>query len=180
MICINFATPSGMHDSAAAKTEALNGLARIKRSSVFGRWRTRRALNEIAPSHCLPQGIRSAPTIAYRDAITAGIYDRRNGVRRSFCVATILRTVCPLWLISGHRNTFEPCPLYPQTRTLIDRIESQLRASRILVCANAEPRERFHHLIESTQMRCCEILSGKFSMEAAVTPLGSRIIMKFQ
>jgi len=54
LICINFATPSGMHDSAAAKTEALNGLARIKRSSVFGRWRTRRALNEIAPSHCLP------------------------------------------------------------------------------------------------------------------------------
>jgi len=35
---------------------------------------------------------RSAPTIAYSDAITAGIYDRRNGGRPSFCVATILRT----------------------------------------------------------------------------------------
>ena len=25
---------------------------------------------------------------------------------------------CPLWVISGHRSTFEQCPLYPQQRTL--------------------------------------------------------------
>src|SRR5215469_10951899 len=31
-------------------------------------------------------------------AITAGIYDRRNGLQPPFCVATILRTECPLWV----------------------------------------------------------------------------------
>jgi hypothetical protein len=36
------------------------------------------------------------------DGITAGIYDRRNGVGPLFCVATTLRTECPLWVISGH------------------------------------------------------------------------------
>jgi hypothetical protein len=35
-------------------------------------------------------------------AITAGNYDRRNGVRLSFFAATILRTECPLWVKSGH------------------------------------------------------------------------------
>jgi len=34
--------------------------------------------------------------------ITAGICDRRNGVQLSFCMATIPRTQCPLWVKSGH------------------------------------------------------------------------------
>src|SRR5262249_33167960 len=32
-----------------------------------------------------PRGLRSAPIVTYRDAITAGIYDRRNGVQGSVC-----------------------------------------------------------------------------------------------
>src|SRR5215471_12010337 len=50
----------------------------------------------------------------WNDAITAGIPARRNGVRPSFCVATILRTECPLWVKSGHRGTSNQCLLYPQ------------------------------------------------------------------
>ena len=69
----------------------------------------------------------------WNDAITAGIYDWRNGVRPSFCVATIIRTECPLWVrkrtfldavlecalgagqveASGIDLKFR-CPLYPQ------------------------------------------------------------------
>src|SRR6516225_8238905 len=51
------------------------------------------------------------------DAITAGFSDRRNGVRSSLCVATILRTECPLWVKSGHWGRLESCPLYPRKRT---------------------------------------------------------------
>ena len=39
--------------------------------------------------------------------------------RRSFCEAS---RSCPLWVISGHRSTFSPCPLYPQKRTLLEPI----------------------------------------------------------
>src|SRR5262249_3640352 len=28
------------------------------------------------------------------------------------------RLACPLWVISGHHKTFNPCPLYPRKRTL--------------------------------------------------------------
>src|SRR6516225_3089606 len=35
-----------------------------------------------------------------------------------FCVATILRTECPLWVKSRHRRKSGQCPLYPQKRTL--------------------------------------------------------------
>src|SRR5262249_16859166 len=58
----------------------------------------------------------------YYVVITAGIYEQRNGVRPSFCVATILRTECPLWVKSGHSPVFGRCPLYPQKRTLIERV----------------------------------------------------------
>jgi hypothetical protein len=51
--------------------------------------------------------------------ITAGISDRRNGVRPSFCVATIIGTECPLWVNNGHRGKLEECPLYPQKRTSV-------------------------------------------------------------
>ena len=29
---------------------------------------------------------------------------------------------CPLWVISGHRKTLNPCPLYPQKRTLVEHV----------------------------------------------------------
>ena len=35
---------------------------------------------------------------------------------------------CPLWVISGHRSTFEQCPLYPRKRTSVERIGKSLRA----------------------------------------------------
>jgi hypothetical protein len=44
---------------------------------------------------------------ANRSMITAGIYDRRNGVSLSFCSATIITTECPLWVVGsiGQCNT---------------------------------------------------------------------------
>src|SRR5262249_53531339 len=29
---------------------------------------------------------------------------------------------CPLWVISGHRGKLKECPLYPQKRTLVERV----------------------------------------------------------
>jgi len=29
---------------------------------------------------------------------------------------------CPLWVISGHRSTFEQCPLYPRKRTSVEPV----------------------------------------------------------
>jgi len=58
--------------------------------------------------------LRAVRTMLWNGAITAGIYDRRNGVRTSFCVATILRIECPLWVKSRHRRTSNQCPLDPQ------------------------------------------------------------------
>ena len=66
--------------------------------------------------------LRAVRTMLWNGAITAGIYDRRNGVRTSFCVATILRIECPLWVISGHFAKSGRCPLYPQKRTLVERV----------------------------------------------------------
>src|SRR5215471_1648489 len=61
----------------------------------------RQYLGEIAPSHCRPQA-QGCADLLWDVAITAGNYDRRNGVRLSFFAATILRTECPLWVKSGH------------------------------------------------------------------------------
>src|SRR6516165_11828653 len=38
--------------------------------------------------------------------ITAGIYDRRNGFRPSFCTAIIPGIECPLWVKSRHARVF--------------------------------------------------------------------------
>ena len=53
----------------------------------------------LASSHRL--SLRTTPTAS---VITAGICARRNGVRWSFCVATILKTECPLSVKSRHRR----------------------------------------------------------------------------
>jgi hypothetical protein len=65
--------------------------------------------HEIASSHCLPQGQRPSD-----GAITAGIYEGRNG---TVCTAAMLSRLCPLWVISGHRGNSNPCPLYSRKRT---------------------------------------------------------------
>jgi hypothetical protein len=53
-------------------------------------------------------------------AITAGIYDRRNGVGASFCVATKLKI---------------ECPLYPQKQTLeLNHAMSALAKSGLMHC----------------------------------------------
>jgi hypothetical protein len=44
----------------------------------------------------------------WNGGITAGIYDRRNGVGPLFCAAAILRTECPLWVKSGHGTVSGP------------------------------------------------------------------------
>jgi len=40
----------------------------------------------------------------------------------SGCTAAILRRSCPLWVKSGHRGTSGQCLLYPQKRTLVERV----------------------------------------------------------
>jgi hypothetical protein len=50
-----------------------------------GSYRTNNSFDEIASSHCLPQG----RDYADKDAITAGICDRRNGVQGQVCTAAI-------------------------------------------------------------------------------------------
>jgi hypothetical protein len=65
-----------------------------------------------------PRGLRSAPTVAYTDAITAGICYWRNRVQGSVCAAAIRNRPCPLWVKSRHRGTSNQCLLYPQKRTL--------------------------------------------------------------
>jgi hypothetical protein len=44
-------------------------------------------------------------------AITAGIYDGRNGVLGSQCTAAIRGWRCKLWVKSRHHKTFNPCLL---------------------------------------------------------------------
>ena len=58
-------------------------------------------------SHCLPQAMGGADEA--NDAITAGICDRRNGVRLSFCVATILKIE---WSALGSLADIEAHPPY--------------------------------------------------------------------
>ena len=43
----------------------------------------------------------------------------RLQLERKFCVATILRVECPLWVISGHSMIVPQCPLYLRKRTYI-------------------------------------------------------------
>src|SRR5215831_11241548 len=40
----------------------------------------------------------------------------------SSCTAAIVKRECPLWVKSRHRGTSDQCPLYPQKRTLIERV----------------------------------------------------------
>src|SRR6516165_3547058 len=61
----------------------------------------------------LPQ---SSPNLGGAATRRAGICDRRNGVRPSFCVATILRTECPLWVKSRHCGARLACPLSAKFR----------------------------------------------------------------
>src|SRR5262249_38102575 len=96
---------------------ALRPVAALRRCRFAGARFCGFAISVGALSHCLRQGLRSASTIAYRDTITAGITDPRNGVRRSFCTETIRGSACPLWVKSGHWRTSSQCPLYPQKRT---------------------------------------------------------------
>jgi hypothetical protein len=44
----------------------------------------------------------------WNDAITAGFYDRRNGVGPSFCVATNTEAECPLWVIVRVMSALPP------------------------------------------------------------------------
>jgi hypothetical protein len=64
--------------------------------------------------------MKSRRRIAFHEAydhanyvITAGIHDLRNGAA-SFCVATILRTECPLWVKSSHMQCKTQYPLGPK------------------------------------------------------------------
>ena len=64
--------------------------------------------------------------------ITAGIYDRRNGFRPSFCTAIIPGIECPLWVKSRHQGISNQCPLYPRKRTF------RTPSSMSVICSKAD------------------------------------------
>src|SRR5262249_33901335 len=47
---------------------------------------------------------------------------RRTGVQGLVCTAAVLSRPCPLWVKSAHRGAYNQCLLYPQKRTLIERV----------------------------------------------------------
>ena len=48
---------------------------------------------------------------------------------------TDLELRCPLWVKSGHQGTFNPCPLYPQKRTLELSLEMSALCQKQTFCA---------------------------------------------
>src|SRR5215467_14192494 len=40
----------------------------------------------------------------------------------ALCVTAKFTRSCPLWVKSRHQRTFRQCPLYPQKRTLVERV----------------------------------------------------------
>ena len=93
-----------------------------------------------------PKGSGARRLLPTKDAITAGIYDRRNGGQKSFCVATTLSAECPLWVISRHSVRSRPCPLYPKSgHKQLHSISSSARPDKGSVtgdldCAYREPK----------------------------------------
>ena len=57
---------------------------------------------------------------------------------------------CPLWVKSGHHEMFNPCPLYPQKRTLL----SSTRMSAKCQTETHAPQQKqvlFDHLVGNSQ-----------------------------
>ena len=93
----------------------------IPTSAVASRSRSARR----SPAGCRrsrPQGLGPVPSMLSNDAITSGICGQRNRFQGAVCTAAIPSRSCPLWVISGHRKGSAECPLYPQKRTLIERV----------------------------------------------------------
>jgi len=44
-------------------------------------------------------------------------------LRAALCITANSGCQCPLWVISRHFGVFGQCPLYPQKRTLLERVE---------------------------------------------------------
>ena len=64
------------------------------------RGRNSNSFNEIARRIACPKAQDHANSVL----ITAGIYDRRNGVQGSVCAAAIRNRSCRLWVKSRHRG----------------------------------------------------------------------------
>jgi hypothetical protein len=80
-------------DAAGCCACAASGHAAAERGNSF---------DECGSSHCRPQGSKPLRTMLWNDLNYSRDYDWRNGAQPSFCAATILRTECPLWVISRH------------------------------------------------------------------------------
>jgi hypothetical protein len=70
--------------------------------------------DEIAASHCLPQG--SGPQANCIDDYSRDLRLTKWG-SGAVCTAGILSRSCPLWVISGHCRRTSECPLYSRKRT---------------------------------------------------------------
>jgi hypothetical protein len=101
----------------------------------------------------------------WNDAITIGNYERRNGVRLSFCAATILRTECPLWVKSGHSSSLGQCPLF--ARSAAKEAAGKVATSRRTVLGVAHP------ILE--QKRIADELREAKAKRPGDAPFGSRI-----
>src|SRR5262249_61584891 len=49
------------------------------------------------------------------------------------------RGSCPLWVKSRHSAEETRCPLYPQKRTLVERVEMSAKCQKQTFCAAAKP-----------------------------------------
>jgi hypothetical protein len=65
-----------------------------------------------APCHGPPQGSELWPVGLQRRDYSKDLRQAKWG-SGSDCTAAIVKRECPLWVISGHHKTFNPCPLYP-------------------------------------------------------------------
>src|SRR5215469_5511838 len=77
------------------------------------------------------QGVRLLRTVLGMAQSRHGIRAAGAEARPSFCVATIPRTECPLWVKSRHRGISNQCPLYPRKQTLeLSRVMSAMCQKR--------------------------------------------------
>ena len=78
------------------------------------------------------------------------------GAQGSSCTAAILSRPCPLWVKSGHSAMSVWCPLYPQKRTLVERVEMsalcQKRTS--LHSINSSARRRAEAIDADCKVMC--------------------------
>src|SRR5262245_61241775 len=76
------------------------------------------------------------------DQTTAGIGHPEWG-STVICVATILRTECPLWVRNEHFGAFNSCPLFPRKQTSLSAAGTSAKCQQ-RTYARDKPLSRMH------------------------------------